>query len=1845
MSVFFISDREAQQARADAAQPSTRNPGFFDDPQGDGGVFEGTGQSFVSGLDTGAAGLTGWLANANRRIGYFAADEDGVGWRTDGEDWFTGYLEERRDEHRQNMQRTRIDPRTRSEAANMVGDLTRVLTMYTAAGAAGGPLALLTGTAGGGMGLGYDEYDRLREMGADEETALGGARIAGTYGALGGAAPVAVPGRILTRALTGAGMNVGLGAGQRGQTSAYLEDQGYPDLALQYNWLDPQAAVVDGLFGGIFGAAFGSRAPETVRPHAGDDDAEGGQAPLLPPDADGFFEEARQYGTDEQFAEAYAYALIARDMGHPEADGLLAILEEDASAADIDAGTAIANQIAQSQLGAGIGPEARDAARVQGDTIQRATAFGIPVDAASRRWQSEATSRAEMQAARDEEIDVGPVPEGVDFVPLDDIEMMASEIEYAARAVEDAPQSLNEWVRRQGEVRDARGRVVTRGGIRDDRGEVAGGAGDGLRGFASLLSPNGRTLDDLALSAWESGFFPGLVDRPTINEFLDALDRDARNPGSVNADESASFEVRNSRDILRYYESRNIDIALRGPALRQALRPLAVDGVWDAALRAFEEEAREQGLEDVAGDVRRMREERGGDVGPFDDDAFFSFGARRAPARGAESWRGEAGFSDPRLTEGERKAVEMARNNYSNAEIADELDTSAATVSALLSKARAKIGQSAAGRGTPSGRPVEVSTERLVRMREELRRAGVPANKTRGSDRTILKVMAERTGLSREAVKQRLWQYDRQVETGVREPLKSMGAVARKGRSTVDELQAVAVDEFGDAWENLVRAGLAEIVQSKTDVASERGLPRGVQAVHMRGADKSYFIANNISPENLRGLILHELGVHHGMEEMLGERGKRALLRQVSAMVRAGQPDVARAMRFAKADNPGRPEVHAEEALAYLVEMQADLPLVQSMLSRVRQWLIKTFGTTFGMRLTVDDLRALTIASLRRLSERARREAADMTPIEPVPLYSQGPDAGAGRGGQRPQTEAPEFRRWFGQSKVVDADGNPLVVYHGTAADFESFDNSKTGRNDSGLWGRGHYFAASADSANSYALRQGDGARVIPAYVSIENPLVLKTGDDLVTRLPDGTNSRELVGPNLDGSKIKALAVAGGHDGVIQIRPNGLIGDVVAYSPEQIRSAFARFGESPARAPNAPDVGNAGRRFEESAQGSGDYRNLSMYGEGEDAIGYMEYKPRNDGSWMVRYTSVDPLVRGQGNGVALYEELIRRARASGATRIVSDAHVSDDAQNVYAALRRRGYDVRDVDIPGYPAAEHGQAHEILLSNAPARGDGGDDPLFSMGARGQNALDPVESPRFQARLSDVEQRLIADGVLRERALGGEGAARGGGADQPGLNRARSGEGISGRSGRGRGDNQGNAEPARIPRDIAQNILSVSGLRLAKDSSGAFGKYQASIDLPHDLVPEYALAFAEKDSDYPTRLRFDLTEGATPRLLIRWSGLNPSLRNTGAGKWLYRQLIDWGLERGYEVYSDFSVSPSAQRVYTALGRMGYVIGRNPRATPKSDGTLSTNDLKPVFRVRGGDTAEILMSAPAPRGGYEIDGPTLKDRMAPMREEAARQAEYDALPAAEQILRDQPEMLFSFGVARMRADELVAMVEAENNAAREMTKGVDAAAHCAIRHGVGQAVSRSAGATFLTLNNQGAAGIMLGQVTGLALAVPVGVTAAPLIANDARRISPQQRRVAEMDYAINQTQEAAQIAMDRAREQAGALGLDEPTDYASGKPVALEDVADPNGMDPAPQAGGTPWQDYTPLGGRPLLSGNAPDAPADYTPPRGGKTTPEGSPVSAPPAPGPSDNPSPPANGSDLIDLLIRPFEGDE
>lgn len=68
------------------------------------------------------------------------------------------------------------------------------------------------------------------------------------------------------------------------------------------------------------------------------------------------------------------------------------------------------------------------------------------------------------------------------------------------------------------------------------------------------------------------------------------------------------------------------------------------------------------------------------------------------------------------------------------------------------------------------------------------------------------------------------------------------------------------------------------------------------------------------------------------------------------------------------------------------------------------------------------------------------------------------------------------FRAWFGDSKVLGADGKPLVVHHGTRNDFSTFDGGRGG----------FYFTDDRKAADEYACHaEGEGGpRIVEAYLS-----------------------------------------------------------------------------------------------------------------------------------------------------------------------------------------------------------------------------------------------------------------------------------------------------------------------------------------------------------------------------------------------------------------------------------------------------------------------------------------------------------------------------------------------------------------------------------------------------------------------------------------------------------------------------------------------------------------------------------------------------------------------------------------
>jgi hypothetical protein len=164
-------------------------------------------------------------------------------------------------------------------------------------------------------------------------------------------------------------------------------------------------------------------------------------------------------------------------------------------------------------------------------------------------------------------------------------------------------------------------------------------------------------------------------------------------------------------------------------------------------------------------------------------------------------------------------------------------------------------------------------------------------------------------------------------------------------------------------------------------------------------------------------------------------------------------------------------------------------------------------------------------------------------------------------------TREANFKKWFGESKVVDAEGKPLTVYHGSNADFEAFDPAFKGSqtaNPTSFWG--HFFSKNTDEASRYTNDFGKkmGGSVYPSNVSIKNPYVMPYGefDGLATTNvklnAQGGTPKENYYKTLDILKGKLDDIkAAGHDGII-INPGSKYEEIVAFDPTQIKSIFNR---------------------------------------------------------------------------------------------------------------------------------------------------------------------------------------------------------------------------------------------------------------------------------------------------------------------------------------------------------------------------------------------------------------------------------------------------------------------------------------------------------------------------------------------------------------------------------------------------------------------------------------------------------------------------------------------------------------
>jgi hypothetical protein len=172
---------------------------------------------------------------------------------------------------------------------------------------------------------------------------------------------------------------------------------------------------------------------------------------------------------------------------------------------------------------------------------------------------------------------------------------------------------------------------------------------------------------------------------------------------------------------------------------------------------------------------------------------------------------------------------------------------------------------------------------------------------------------------------------------------------------------------------------------------------------------------------------------------------------------------------------------------------------------------------------------------------------------------------------------ADAFREWFRNSKIVDENGEPLVVYHG------GFDvlNSRNGtfrKSKTGSLGSGIYFTPDRSAAEYYMAPRGgyeavENGVITEAYLSVQNPLVVRPTHDedpTVEALVLLGESRDRAYDKVEkirerfgdmGATLPNAARAAGYDGIIRIGwRDGKVAEIVVFEPWQVKSATRNAG-------------------------------------------------------------------------------------------------------------------------------------------------------------------------------------------------------------------------------------------------------------------------------------------------------------------------------------------------------------------------------------------------------------------------------------------------------------------------------------------------------------------------------------------------------------------------------------------------------------------------------------------------------------------------------------------------------------
>ncbi|MDR1921156.1 MAG: hypothetical protein LBS31_05345 [Candidatus Adiutrix sp.] len=160
------------------------------------------------------------------------------------------------------------------------------------------------------------------------------------------------------------------------------------------------------------------------------------------------------------------------------------------------------------------------------------------------------------------------------------------------------------------------------------------------------------------------------------------------------------------------------------------------------------------------------------------------------------------------------------------------------------------------------------------------------------------------------------------------------------------------------------------------------------------------------------------------------------------------------------------------------------------------------------------------------------------------------------------------FWRWFGDSKMSDEKGRPVLLYHATPNDFEAFDKKMSGSTTGGKDTRGvFFFTTKPQVAEEFLGRQyytpdgenvlehyPDGANIMPVYIRATNPNVYEFSGGAYDENEVAGIIKEARRNKNDSAALMNIA-----DGGITTVGRWPVGHtIIAFSPTQIKSVNNR---------------------------------------------------------------------------------------------------------------------------------------------------------------------------------------------------------------------------------------------------------------------------------------------------------------------------------------------------------------------------------------------------------------------------------------------------------------------------------------------------------------------------------------------------------------------------------------------------------------------------------------------------------------------------------------------------------------